>query len=299
MSAKPSSVSPVPSSSRLAAAAALAAAALFLTMPTMVDAQDAGAEWRNTTEFTLVLTGGNSESSTLGLRNSLRRAADNGEFRLNAATLRTEATRIERVAVETAGGFDVREESDTERTAERYSVGARYDRTISESSFGYVSSDWSRNTFAGFDSRTILSGGAGLKRTRPDRYETKLGAGLTYTFQSDVTPDPDRSDSFAGLRMTLDHVQQLTTGTSFELAWVVDANAQEWDDVRGDLRQSITAALSDRLALKTTLELAVDNDPPLESLRLQTADGQDTGQTVLSPLRRVDRNLSVALVVTL
>ncbi|TVP75963.1 MAG: DUF481 domain-containing protein [Gemmatimonadales bacterium] len=256
-------------------------------------------QWQNTAELTFLLTGGNSQASTLGLRNNLRRTSQAGQLRVTASALRTDATRIERFAVETPDGdFEVREDEDTERTAERYSAGIRYDRNLTSAFFSYGSVNWDRNTFAGFDSRTILSGGAGAQRAS-DRAETKLGVGLTYTFQNDVTPDPDRSDNFVGLRATLDHSRQLTTGTSFELAWVVDANAQEWDDVRGTLEQAVTAALSDRLSLKTSLQLQVDNDPPVQSLRLETADGQDTGERVLAPLRRVDRNLSVALVVTL
>lgn len=280
----------------------LALPALVLALvasPVAVSAQDAGdAQWQNTAEVTFLLTGGNAVASTLGLRNNLRRTSSAGQLRVTASVLRTDATRIERFAVQAGDGFEVQEERDTERTAERYSAGLRYDRNLSSAFFAYGSTNWDRNTFAGYDSRTILSGGAGVQR-EGERSETKLGAGLTYTFQDDVTPDPDRSDNFVGLRTTLDHAMELITGTSFELAWVVDANAQEWDDVRGDLEQAVTAALSDRLSLKTSLRLQVDNDPPVQSLRLQTPDGQDTGETVLAPLRRVDRSISLALVVTL
>ncbi len=265
-------------------------------------AQDAGADagptWGNQTEFSFLATGGNAAASTLGLRNVLRRVSPTGELRFDVGSIRTDATRVQRRAVGTPGSFQVEEDRNTERTAERYAAQARYDRNLSERTFAYGSSGWERNTFAGFDSRTVLALGGGTRFERPERSETKVGAALTYTFQDDVDPDPTRPDRFAGLRGTLDHAHRLGTGTELALKWVVDANAREWNDVRGDLSQSVSAALTDRLALKTTLQFLLDNDPPSQRVPLFTG-GVDSGETVLTPLGKVDRSLSIALVVTL
>jgi putative salt-induced outer membrane protein YdiY len=261
-------------------------------------AQDDGPTWGNQTEFSFLATGGNSSASTLGLRNLLRRASSTGEFRFDVGSIRTDATRVQRRAVGTPGSYSIEEERDTERTAERYSVQARYDRNLSERAFVYGSTGWERNTFAGFDARTVVALGAGTRFERPEVRETKVGAALTYTFQDDVDPDPAQSDRFAGIRGTLDHQHRLTTGTRLELTWVVDANARDREDVRGDLSQSVSATLSDRMALKTTLQLLLDNAPPSQRVPLFTG-GEDSGTTVLTPLRKVDRSLSIALVVTL
>ncbi|TVP59712.1 MAG: DUF481 domain-containing protein [Gemmatimonadales bacterium] len=279
-------------------------AALFLTAPTLLltapalDAQDSGVQWRNTAELTYLVSGGNSISSTLGVRNTLRRTGERGQLRLDFSTIRTDATRIERSAVGSANDFEVVEEEETVRTAERYNAQARYDRPLTERIFTYGSAGWERNAFAGFTSRTILSTGAGAQWSRDDAWEIKLAGGLTYTVQDDVTPDPDRDRSFAGLRSTLDYEHRLSSGTGLEVTWVVDANAQDWGDVRGDLSQAVSASLTDRLALKTTLQLLVDNQPPVQSIPLLTPDGESTGERVLTPLGRVDRVLSVALVIT-
>ena len=277
-------------------------AALLLVATSLVapglSAQDGGADWRNTAELTFLVSGGNSTASTLGIRNSLRRSGERGQLRVDLSTLRTDATRTQRTAVGTPDDFRVVEEEETVRTAERYSAQARYDRPPTERVFAYGSAGWERNTFAGFDARTILSTGAGAQWTTRETWALKLAAGLTYTVQDDVTPDPDRDRSFAGLRSTLDYEHELTSGTGLELTWVVDANAQDWGDVRGDLSQAVSASLSDRLALKTTLQLLLDNQPPVQSIPLATPDGEPTGETVLSPLGRVDRVFSVALVIT-
>ncbi len=283
---------------RVLATALAASLASVAAAPGAADAQDA-SPWQNQTEFSLLTTGGNSSTSTVGLRNTLRRALEHGELRFDVSALRTDATSIQRRAVGTAENFRVDRETDTERTAERYAAEARFDRNLSERTFAYTSTGWERNTFAGFNSRSITALGAGTRFQRTDRWETKVGAALTYTFQEDVDPDPTREDSFAGLRGTLDHLHQLTTGTNLELKWVLDANAREWNDVRGNLSQSVSASLSDRLALKTTLQFLVDNEPPSRRIPLFNPGGEDTGSTVLTPLGKVDRSLSIALVVTL
>ena len=267
-----------------------------------VSAQEPDDEvrWRSSAELTYLLNGGNSISSTLGLRNVLRRSSDRGELRVDAMARRTDATRTTRTAVgEGPDDFRVDEEQETERSAERYSVQSRYDRTLTPRTFAFGGIGWERNTFAGFDHRTVAVTGVGGQWGEEDRWELKLGSGLTYTVQRDVTPDPAKEDSFAGVRLNLDYTHQLTTGTQAELHWVVDGNAQEVSDVRADLIQSVSASLTDRLAIKTTLQLKLDSEPPVESVPLVTPDGEATGDRVLVPLRRADHSLSVALVVTL
>jgi len=267
-----------------------------------VSAQEADDEvrWRNAAELTYLLNGGNSISSTLGLRNVLRRSSARGEFRLDAMARRTDATRTTRTAVgEGPDDFRIDEERETERSAERYSLQSRYDRTLTPRTFAFGGLGWERNTFAGFNHRTVAVTGVGGQWGEEERWEVKLGSGLTYTVQRDVTPDPEKDDSFAGLRVNLDYTHQLTTGTEAELQWVVDGNAQEVSDVRADLVQAVSASLTDRLAIKTTLQLKLDSEPPVESVPLVTPDGEATEDRVLVPLRRMDHSLSVALVITL
>jgi putative salt-induced outer membrane protein YdiY len=273
--------------------------AVAFLLPFEAAAQDEEApRWRNTAEISYLVSGGNSAASTLGVRNTLRRTANRGEFRGDFSLLRTDATRSSRFAVGTPESFEVQEDRETERTAERYSAEARYDLNLSPRTFASGSAGWQRNTFAGFRGRTVLALGGGTRWSSPDRWDLKLGAGVTYTFQTDVDPEPNGDNRFGGVRVTLDHERQLTTGTSFELKWVVDANAEDTKDVRGDLSQSVSANLTSRLALKTTLQLLADNDPPLIRIPLQEPAGTDTGETVRVPLRKLDRMLSVALVVT-
>jgi putative salt-induced outer membrane protein YdiY len=245
------------------------------------------------------MTGGNASANTVGLQNTLRRTSDRGEWRLDLATIRTDATRITRRAVGSADAFSIETDRETERTSERFRTQLRKDLNLSDRTFAYGSAGWDRNLFAGFRSRTVAALGAGTRLESPDHWTLKLGSALTYTVQEDVDPDPDRPSRFAGVRGTLDHSHELATGTSLELEWVVDANARAWRDTRANLTQGVTATLNERMALKTTLQLLLVNDPPSVRVPLFTPAGISADRSVLTPLGKVDRSLSVALVVTL
>jgi putative salt-induced outer membrane protein YdiY len=281
---------------------------VLVALPTALTAQEGGNDeadddnpvrWRNTAELSYLVSGGNSAASTLGIRMALRRDGPRGDLRVDGSMLRTRSTRLNRYAVGTTDDFQVHTDRETERTAERYSAEARYDLNLSSRTYASGSAGWQRNSFAGFRGRTVLALGGGSRWSSADVWELKLGAGVTYTFQTDVDPDPDRDNRFGGVRITMDHERALTSGTDLELKWVVDANAEDTRDLRGDLSQAVSASLTSRLSLKTTLQLLVDNNPPLIRVPLQDGAGEDTGETVRVPLRKMDRMLSVALVVTL
>ena len=54
----------------------------------LVAADDGDAGWKDTAELSYVLTAGNSESSTLGVKNTLSRDWDSSSFRVEAAAVR-------------------------------------------------------------------------------------------------------------------------------------------------------------------------------------------------------------------
>ena len=265
-------------------------------------AQDTGApEWSNVTELSFLLSGGNAGASSLGLRNSLRRVAPDGEFRVDLTALRTDAIRSQRTA-EGAGpdDFIVREDRERERTVERYGVQFRYDRRLSDRFFAFGGSGWDRNLLGGFEHRTVTSIGAG-NRWGPggEEWRIRVGYGVTYTVQRDVTPDPERDDSFAGARLTLDYEHQISESTTTETNWIIDGNAQRTRAFRGDFSTSLTTSLASRLGFQTTVQILWDNDPPLERLSLVAPSGESLQEDVLVPLRRLDHSVSLGLVFTL
>lgn len=270
--------------------AALALAASPLT------AQDDERElgWFRTAELSFVLTSGNAESSTLGLSGEIRRVWERSEFRFDAGGVRTSSSRSTRSAVGSVADFDLVEDSDSEVTAERYFARGRYDRIVSERVFAFGGAGWERNTFAGFDSRISLVAGVGNTWVERDDAHFKTDLGLTFTVQDDVTGSD--TQSFAGLRAGWDYRNQLTETTELKSLLVLDENLDETDDLRADFTNSLTVAMSEALALRTSLKLLWDNLPSLVGVPLEQPAGTPTGETVLVPLDKLDSQFTVALV---
>ena len=272
--------------------ASLAMVAALLA-PSTVQAQDDERElgWMDVAEFTFVLTGGNSSSSTFGLKNTLQHNWQNATFKLVGGGIRTEATTVTRTATGTPGNPTINEDETSDVTAENYFLRSRYDRDISASTYLFGGAGWERNTFAGFDNRYSVVAGTGRTWFDSDARRFKTDIGLTYTSQDDIVANPDVDDAFIGLRGSWDFFRQLSATTAFESELIVDENLNQTDDFRADLTNSLSVAMSEGLALKTSLQLLFDNLPSLVSVPFATGT-----ETALIPLDKVDSVFTVAIV---
>lgn len=249
-------------------------------------------------ELSLVRNSGNSESEAFRLKNSLSYRTEQSEFRLEMGALRAESTIQRRRAVGTSRD-DLRllETSDTALSAEQYFLRGRYDRVISDALFWYVGAGWERNQFAGFRGRSLAEAGVGHLWWDRDDSRFRTSYGLTYTQQDDLVPDPRTEDAFAGVRVGWEYWRQVTPSTNFGSELTVDENVDDTEDLRADFTNWIGVKISQRLALRVSLQMLFDNQPSLIELPLEAPNGQPTGRTVRVPLEELDTTLSTALVV--
>lgn len=261
--------------------------------------EDKPLGWFDKAELTFVLTAGNAESSTFGLKNTLERIWERSSLRFEGGAIRTESSLTTRTATGPAvDNFQIVETKRSDVTAESYFLRGRYDRDVTARLFVFGGAGWDRNTFAGIDNRYSFVAGAGNRWIDTERARLRTDYGLTYTIQDDVVNDPSTADEFAGWRLSYDYRRVLTATTEFLSALIVDGNLDNTKDVRGDLVNSIAVSISQRLALKTSLQLLYDNQPSLVAVPLEFPVGSPTGDTVLTELDELDSILTVALVVT-
>lgn len=246
--------------------------------------------WTDQAELTFVLTAGNASASTFGVKNALQHNWENATFKLNAGGVRTFATVRTGNATGTVDNFTPVETEDV--TAANYFVRSRYDRSLSEAAYLFGGAGWDRNTFAGIESRYSFVTGSGRTWHDEETRRFKTDLGVTYTIQDDVTPTPGADDAFFGLRGTWDLFRKLTETTDFGSELIVDENLNNTSDLRADFTNWISVAMSDRMALKSSLQLLFDNDPALEEFTLLA-----TSTPVTRSLDKLDSILTVALVV--
>ena len=252
----------------------------------------------NTTELSLVATGGNASSSTLGLKSALVGTVSANTFKVEIGGIRAESEFKMRRAVGTADDFVVSSTDRTELTAESYFAKARYERALG-TAYAFSAVGWDRNTFAGVLNRYALAAGAGKTWVESDNGQLKTDLAATYTIQKDVDPSPGFDDSFAGIRLSLDAKRQLTESTEYTSVLIIDENVERSEDLRANWLHSVSVTISEGLALKTSLQLLFDNDPSLIAVPLESTPGNPTGEKVLTPGEELDRILTVALVITL
>ncbi len=281
-----------------AAVALLVAASLPALALAHEEAEEREFGWFDTGELAFVQTDGNSEASSLSLRNNLSRVWEDATFTLNLGALRAESTDIRRFAVGTPDAFAIREEKRSDLTAENYFIRGRYDRQITDSLFWYAGAGWEKNEFAGFDSRTVLTAGVGNIWFEEDAARWRTWYGATWTSQDDIVPNPEIDDSFIGLQFGSDYARQLGANSLYESLLVVDLNIDETEDWRADFVNSITTSMTNHLALKVSLQILYDNLPALEAVELIDITGASTGTEVFGSLDEMDTLLTASLVVS-
>jgi putative salt-induced outer membrane protein YdiY len=270
-----------------------AATAILVCAPALAAQDEPELGWFDKAELTFVLTAGNASQSTLGLNNELSHIWENASFKLSLGGIRTENTVTTRTATGTASDFSVGETTDTELSAESYFLRSRYDRNLSENTFLYGGAGWERNTFAGFENRFTVVAGPGRIWFDEDARKLRTDLGVTFTSQDDVVEDRSSPDTFLGARASYDYLRKLTSTTEFGSALVFDQNLDEASDRRADFTNSLSVAMTEGLALKTTLRILYDNSPALGEIPLLPDGG-----TVLAPLDKTDTIFTVALVIS-
>jgi putative salt-induced outer membrane protein YdiY len=254
--------------------------------------------WFNTSELSFVLTAGNAQSNTFGLANILERVWPTSALRFGFGGIRSESSITTRTAVGPAAtDFQVTEDKNTQKTAENYYARGRYDYDVSSKMFVYGGAGWDRNEFAGIENRYAFAAGLGNAWFDSDVSRFRTDYAITYTIQDDVVEIPGADDKFVGARISYTYLRALTGTTQFQSDLILDENLEETEDFRGNLVNSIAVAISQALALKTSLSLLYDNQPSLVAVPRELADGTSTGENVNIALDELDSIFTVAVVV--
>ena len=254
--------------------------------------------WESSTELSVVATGGNASSSTLGLKAAVAGTTESNVFKIELGGIRSSVDQTTRTATGTSTSYTINETTISQTTAENYFAKARYDRKFSQA-FGFAGFGWDRNTFAGIQNRYALVAGIGRTFVEGETGHFKADIGATYTVQKDVDPAPGADDGFGGMRLNLDAARKLSETADFTSALAVDENLESTEDLRADWTNSIAVALSQKLALKTSIQLLYDHLPSLQRVPLVDGGGSPTGTTVSTPGDKLDRVLTLTLVIKL
>ncbi|MBP7146374.1 MAG: DUF481 domain-containing protein [Acidobacteria bacterium] len=262
-------------------------------------AQDQAPGWTGSAELSYVMTQGNTETSTLGMKANTSRKLNGSELTFRAAAVRAETTAFDRFAI----GFDdddfrVIENSDSNTSAEAYMLSGRYDRKLTERLLWYAGLGWERNRFAGIENRSVAETGLGHIWYDTETRKLRTSYALTYTDQEDVIETPDSVGTFLGARLTGEYMQKFGQATTFQSTLILDDNLDETDDFRGDWTNSLAVSMSKVLALKVSVQWLYDNVPAFQGIPLYDPKTGEQLDTVPFQLDELDTIFTTSLVLT-
>jgi putative salt-induced outer membrane protein len=223
----------------------LAGLILLASLPVFAQ-EEAPAEappepWKGALGLSYVATTGNSETESFGL-----------DFKIERLP--------EPWGLEIIGLFN-RASDEGAVTAERYYLGGRAKRALSDRWELFAGVSGEQDEFSGFDLRLLGEAGVVYKALLGPTHLLSFDAGLTYTDEDRIEPEPD--EAWFGGVLGLAYEWKITDTTSFTERLLLYPNFEESSDYRLSSDTGIQTAISSLLALKFSYEYRYRNEPLL------------------------------------
>lgn len=247
--------------------------------------------WKNDAEFSLVATQGNSNTLTLGLKERYDRSigkADRNHVRFKLEGTLSDKADERFVIASFAPGQPIDPanpcsstgvscatvEPAVEDSIERYLVEGRFDRKLSEHFVWNAGASWDRNLTdgSGVESRSIAFAGVGHIWYDRDDLEFTTNYSLSYTDRVETTLDPEKDNTFAGLRFDWSYRNDWSKTVTYTNTWTISASLSDAKDHGFDMTNGISVSMTERVALKVSLQWLFNNLPPLETVDLDCAN---------------------------
>lgn len=232
--------------------------------------------WENATELSLVRTGGNAETQTLGFSNTLRGTWPAGRVRIRFDGVRSRTADDRFLVLEPGLRFPPGALPDGARTTmirppagadiEQYFVEGRFDREISDRFLWHAGWSWDRNTDAGILNRRIAFGGVGNVWAEGEDLALSTSYGFSFTDREEPDPDPAKDDRFGGVRINSDYMQRFGSVTSVDGDVTMNVSLTDSSDYSLNAASAIGLAMSEHLSLRVSVQWLYENEPALEDL---------------------------------
>ncbi|MGC9336828.1 MAG: DUF481 domain-containing protein [Candidatus Cloacimonadia bacterium] len=241
----------------------IASAILILALCTSVTLFAEERPWTNSTELSFVNTSGNTEVITLSAKDKLTyRFSPKIETWLQLAVLYGE--------------------SDGIKNSEHYSAKLNGSYLISDKFYTSAIIGWSKDEFAGIDSKIWAGPALGYKILTLTKHNLDFEAGIEYVDEKFTDPPAGGSNSYCNGRALTAYRFRISKKNDFSESLEFNYDFEESDNYKINSITSVTTVLSDILSLRASYEIDYANSPP------------PTGG-----LEKTDTTLSISLIVNI
>lgn len=239
------------------------------------DKEEPKRGWSNTTDLTLVVTGGNSTSTSLGFTNELRYLWQQARCEVQVDFIRDSQSDDRFFLVEPGLEFPVGGAPSNPATslikpdptldAANSLIRGACERNISPKWIWNAGASVYRNDDAGIRNRYILFTGLGNTWTDNQRRRFVTSYGVSYTDREENDPDPEKDRRFTGARAGLDYTEHLTPTTTFDSDFAWNINFTDGSDFSINTVNALSVAVTNHALIKVSIQWLFENEPALES----------------------------------
>ena len=216
---------------------------IILAMATGVCAQE--KKWSNQAELSFVDTGGNTDVTSLSANNLLKyKFSDKLQVSWKLGILYGE--------------------SDGEKNAESYLSDLRLDYLFAERLYSFVNAGWSKDKYAGIDSRYYAGPGAGYKFLVGPKHFLLAEVSLNYVNEAYID---DTDKDYLGGRAFAEYEYAFTDKNTFSQSVEYLHDFDDRNNYNVNSETALISALSDYLSLKTSYVVKYDNQPVPSTLK--------------------------------
>ena len=240
------------------------------------DQAETPSPWSNSTELSLVVTEGNSNTTSFGLKDTLERKKDPSRWRFRVDTLRTTKSDDAFLLVEPGLTFQPGEtptsvprravRPDSEPDVERYFTEGRYEHNISKVATWNAGASWDRNEDSGILNRYIVFAGVGHTWRDREDLAFRTSYGVSWTDREEEIEDPEKERRFPGARLSSDYKDKWGASTTYDNDFTFNISFEDFSDYNVDLTQGVSVSMSKHLSLKVSLQFLYASEPALEEV---------------------------------
>lgn len=221
---------------------------LVLCATTSYAEENTQRRWHDEAELSYVDTSGNSEVTTLSVKNKFSYQFSekfSGRWKFQA----------------------LNGESDGQRDAESYSTELRGDYAPTQRLYNYLSANWLKDRFADIDHRYTFGAGSGYKFLTGPTHFLVGEAGLTYTIEKLIN---DSDTEYLGGRLFTEYIYQISKDTKFSQSLEALFDFENSQNYMLNSETALITAINSIFSFKTSYVVKYDNEPA------QNSDDTDT-----------------------
>ena len=231
--------------------------------------------WFNSTDLSLVVTEGNSDSTTLGFSDQLRYVWRQSRLEFEVNVVRSNKADDRYFLVDPGFEFAVGGAPsnpptslivpEAEPDVANYLIRETFERNISPRWFWNTGASWYRNDDAGIHNRYIFFAGIGNTWADNPRRRFVTSYGISHTDRQETEPDPEKDRRFGGARGGWDYTEHFNAAATFDSDLVINTGFSDSADYSINNVNALTVTVNTHVSLKVSLQWLFENKPALES----------------------------------